>query len=153
MQSTLPRWEQLPKLDLYADQVLSYINPLCEEHNVKPLTKAMINNYVKLGLIPAPNKKRYQRIHIAFLFVIVFLKEGFDISLIKNGIMQETKRLGLKEAYNAFGLTLKQALEYGSQNLLELKESISPLMLHATLTIAHQKQAQALIASQETTHE
>lgn len=153
MQSTLPRWEQLPKLDLYADQVLSYINPLCESHNVKPLTKSMINNYVKLGLIPAPDKKRYQRIHIAFLFVIVFLKEGFDISLIKNGILQETKRLGLKEAYDAFGLALKHALEYVSQDSYVLKESISPLMLHATLTIAHQKQSQALIASQEKTHE
>lgn len=153
MQSTLPRWEQLPKLDLYADQVLSYINPLCEEHNVKPLTKSMINNYVKLGLIPAPTKKRYQRIHIAFLLVIAFLKEGFDISLIKDGILQETKRLGLKEAYNAFGVTLQSALEYVSQESLQLKESISPLLLHATLTIAHQKQSQALIASQKENHE
>src|SRR5690554_830927 len=137
MQSILPSWEQLPKLELYADQVLSYINPLCVEHNVKPLTKSMINNYVKLGLIPAPNKKRYQRIHIAFLLVIVFLKEGFDISLIKDGILQETKRLGLKEAYNAFGVTLAQSLEYVNQNLQQGEESISPLMLHATLTIAH----------------
>ncbi len=153
MQSSLPRWEQLPKLDLYADQVLSYINPLCEQHHVKPLTKAMINNYVKLGLIPAPKRKRYQRLHIAFLFVIAFLKEGFDISLIKNGILQETKRLGLKEAYNAFGQALMHALEHVNHDSLELKDSVSPLMVHATLCIAHQKQAQAIIASQQQTHE
>ncbi len=153
MQLTLPRWEQLPKIDLYADQVLSYINPLCEAHQVKPLTKAMINNYVKLGLIPPPNKKRYERIHIAFLFVIVFLKEGFDISLIKDGILQETKRLGLKEAYDTFGIALHAALKNVEEVNPQFETLISPLMMHATLTIAHQKKAQAIIASQQSSDE
>ena len=146
MQSTLPRWEELPKLELYADQVLMLINPFCEQFHVKPLTKAMINNYVKLGLIPPPQKKRYQRLHIAYLFVITFLKEGFDIALIKDGILKETKRLGLKEAYNGFIEALEGAL-CSSSGYNHTHEGISPIMYHATQCIAHQKQAQAWIVS------
>ncbi|MBS3991289.1 MAG: DUF1836 domain-containing protein [Erysipelothrix sp.] len=146
MNSTLPRWEELPKIDLYVDQVLSLINPYCVSVHVKPLTKAMINNYVKLGLIPPPVKKRYQRLHIAYLFVIVFLKEGFDISLIKQGIITETKRLGLKEAYNAFLEALAYALEE-PKNTKVLHDGISPIMFHATQCIAHQKKAQQWINS------
>lgn len=146
MQSTLPRWEELPKLELYADQVLSLINPLCEQYHVKPLTKAMINNYVKLGLIPPPKKKRYQRLHIAYLFVIAFLKEGFDIALIREGILSETKRLGLKEAYNAFLETLITALD-APEDANSSVNDISPIMFHATQCIAHQKRAQHWISS------
>ena len=146
MNSTLPRWEELPKLDLYVDQVLTLINPYCESVSVKPLTKAMINNYVKLGLIPPPVKKRYQRLHIAYLFVIVFLKEGFDISLIRQGIITETKRLGLKEAYNAFLEALAYALE-APQNTVVYQDGISPIMFHATQCIAHQMKAQQWINS------
>jgi DNA-binding transcriptional MerR regulator len=147
MQSMLPHWEELPKLELYADQVLSLINPLCEIYHVKPLTKAMINNYVKLGLIPPPKKKRYQRLHIAYLFVIAFLKEGFDISLIKEGILKETKRLGLKEGYNAFIDALMHALNEPQDSKL-LDDELSPIMFHATQCIAHQKRAQQWITSQ-----
>jgi DNA-binding transcriptional MerR regulator len=146
MQSKLPHWEELPKLELYADQVLTLINPFCEIYHVKPLTKAMINNYVKLGLIPPPKKKRYQRLHIAYLFVIAFLKEGFDISLIKEGILKETQRLGLKEAYNAFLGALVHALEAPQESIM-INEGISPIMFHATQCIAHQKRAQQWITS------
>jgi len=146
MNSKLPRWEELPRIDLYVDQVLTLINPYCINMHVKPLTKAMINNYVKLGLIPPPVKKRYQRLHIAFLFVIVQLKEGFDISLIRQGIITETKRLGLKEAYNAFLEALANALET-PQNSGEMHEGISPIMFHATQCIAHQKKASQWINS------
>ena len=147
MPSHLPRWEELPKLELYVDQVLSLINPFCYEYNVKPLTKAMINNYVKLGLIPPPKKKRYLRQHIAFLFVITFLKEGFDIALIKEGILKETKRLGLKEGYNCFIEVLQTTLTVPLVTSTSY-EGVSPIMYHATQCLAHQKQVQAWIASQ-----
>jgi len=119
---------------------------LCEQYHVKPLTKAMINNYVKLGLIPPPKKKRYQRLHIAYLFVIAFLKEGFDIALIREGILSETKRLGLKEAYNAFLETLITALDAPEAANSSVND-ISPIMFHATQCIAHQKRAQQWISS------
>ena len=57
----LPRWAELPDLELYMDQVL-----LLAERSLGPdapsdhkgLTASMVNNYVKLGLLPPPVKKK-----------------------------------------------------------------------------------------------
>ena len=57
----LPRWHELPDIELYMDQVITliekYLSPLItlEKHTL--LTSSMVNNYVKHGLIPAPVKK------------------------------------------------------------------------------------------------
>ncbi|HGD2961151.1 TPA: DUF1836 domain-containing protein, partial [Streptococcus agalactiae] len=45
-----PKWEELPELDLYLDQVLLYVNQLINPKTItndKLLTASMINNYVK----------------------------------------------------------------------------------------------------------
>ena len=44
---SLAKWDQLPSLDLYLDQVLLYVNQETAgllSQNEKPLTAAMINN-------------------------------------------------------------------------------------------------------------
>ena len=41
-----------------------YLQNLFDEENDTILTAAMINNYVKLKLIPKAEKKRYNRMHV-----------------------------------------------------------------------------------------
>ena len=89
----LPRWEELPNFDLYLDQVIE---------NDTILTAAMINNYVKLKLIPKAEKKRYNRMHIAYLIAITILKQVLTISEVKQGIEYQAGINGLKEAFNLF---------------------------------------------------
>ena len=64
----LPRWEELPDFDIYMDQVITlierYLNIL-DDGKQQLITSAMVNNYVKLKLIPKPNKKKYNKEHIA----------------------------------------------------------------------------------------
>lgn len=43
----LPRWTDLPDLELYMDQVVSYINQYLNALNLDEITASMINNYVK----------------------------------------------------------------------------------------------------------
>ena len=77
-----PTWEELPELDLYLDQVLLYVNGVNEQafHSTdKPLTAAMVNNYVKHAHIPKPIKKKYNRVQIARLIVLTTLKPVFSI--------------------------------------------------------------------------
>ena len=66
----LPRWEDLPTFDIYMDQLITlvkqYLKDLFDEEDVI-ITSSMINNYVKMELIPKPVKKRYNREHIAYL--------------------------------------------------------------------------------------
>ena len=53
----LDAWDELPEMDLYVDQVVSFINDHLAGINVDPLTKSMVNNYVKKGAIMAPIKR------------------------------------------------------------------------------------------------
>lgn len=80
----LPDWEKLPDLDLYMDQIVTYIsrsvNGVTEKNCI---TDSMINNYVKGKIIPPPNQKKYNSSHIAQIFGIVFLKAILPISDIK----------------------------------------------------------------------
>ena len=61
MGGSLPAWEDFPALPLYMDQVIylmnRYLPPLLPgEPEEQAVTPAMINNYVKLKIIPAPVK-------------------------------------------------------------------------------------------------
>ena len=67
----IPRWKELPNIDLYMDQVLNYIETSLKDYiksDEKFITKTMINNYVKQGIIDPPVNKKYNRLHIAELF-------------------------------------------------------------------------------------
>ena len=85
----LPYWKDLPDIDLYMDQVISlmekYLTYVAGSDS-KTLTPSMINNYVKLDIIPAPNKKKYSREHIAYLLIICSLKQIMPIPRIKEMI-------------------------------------------------------------------
>ena len=71
-------WEQIPDLGLYMDQVITFITriyePLYGDTTKSYLSAPMINNYVKNKLIPRPTGKKYSRLQIAMLIMIVALK-------------------------------------------------------------------------------
>ena len=53
-------FEDLPSIDLYMDQVVSVIEKLLSPYfndTTKLITPSIINNYVKLNIIPPPTKK------------------------------------------------------------------------------------------------
>lgn len=102
----LPRWEELPDMDLYKDQVITLIEKIVGDFmnpDEKILTPWMINNYVKWKMIPPPNrKKQYNRSHLAYLIAITILKQVMEIKDVKSGILYQAKVYGTKGAYNAF---------------------------------------------------
>ena len=71
-------------MGLYMDQMLSLINPHFEENYGESylLTSTMVNNYVKLCVVPSPVKRRYDRSTVARLFVIITLKSIFNVQEI-----------------------------------------------------------------------
>lgn len=106
----LPKWEEIPNIDLYMDQIITYLDDsLCNiikndktDKSDKIITKTMINNYVKQNIIPAPTNKKYQKIHIAELIVICILKEVYCISDIKKLIDLALSTSSVDIAYNKF---------------------------------------------------
>lgn len=78
----IPRWNELPSIDLYIDQIITLIDEslspvLCHQDGF-PLTKSMINNYVKAKLVAAPVNKKYPRISVAMVIVICLLKNCYS---------------------------------------------------------------------------
>lgn len=120
----LPRWNELPELALYLDQVLEYVNKTLsvvfmrhDEDTDKVLTSSMINNYVKNQIMPPPIKKKYGRDHIAFIITITILKQVASLNDVSQGIKHLTKVLGKVEAFNEFITFLENALKSFTQEL------------------------------------
>lgn len=81
-----PAWEELPGIPLYMDQVILYLGEsleLFQREGSSLLTSSMINNYVKTGLIPHPDKKKYTKEHLAGLMAVCMLKQVLPIQDIK----------------------------------------------------------------------
>ena len=48
-------WEAFPDLGLYMDQIISYMpRQLIHYNEEEALTSAMVNNYIKDGMLPGP---------------------------------------------------------------------------------------------------
>lgn len=100
----LPAWEQIPDLGLYMEQVvaflrqcLDYLPPELKDEEF--ITAAAINNYVRTKIMPEPIKKRYYRIHLAYLLVICTLKQGLSIALIRRLLPLGLSEQELREFY------------------------------------------------------
>ena len=119
----MPSWEELPDLELYMDQVLTlvdkYLSPVIQTEKHPILTAAMVNNYVKLHIIPAPTKKKYNRTHLAFLLAITSLKQVLTIPEIRTGILFQGKQVGIRKAYDLFCREQEEAIHFIKQQINE----------------------------------
>ena len=74
----------VPDLELYMDQVLSFMNKnlakTLRDKDDKTLTKTMINNYAKNKIFPSPVKKRYTKDHMLTLMLIYYFKNILSIN-------------------------------------------------------------------------
>ncbi len=79
----LPRWDELPDIELYMDQVITLMGKYLawlSPQNEPILTSSMINNYVKIGIIPPPVKKKYSRAQLFRLIIICVMKRVLPIN-------------------------------------------------------------------------
>ena len=102
----LPTWEQIPTLGLYMDQVLTLLSRYLpflpkKEKEEQIITTSAINNYVRMKLMPAPEKKKYNRIHIAYLIMICALKQSLTMSeiqkILPNGLAEDEVKITYEE--------------------------------------------------------
>ncbi len=76
--------EDIPNIDLYMDQVTTFMEQQLNKSRRYPddkiMTKTMINNYAKNKLIPPPAGKKYTKQHILLLAFIYYFKNLLSIS-------------------------------------------------------------------------
>lgn len=103
----LPAWDAIPDIGLYMDQVISllrrYLNFIPEElPSERPITSTTINNYVRLKIMPAPEKRKYYRVHVAYLIMIFTLKQSISISGVQELLPADLPKESVHRFYDRF---------------------------------------------------
>lgn len=123
---------ELPGINLYMDQVISLLGEKLEfyqrDEGSKLLTSSMINNYVKSEVIPHPEKKKYNKDHLASLIVVCLLKQVISIPDIKTLLSGCSDMEGF---YSKFEQTQTQAINEVSAQLRFAAENGDDLRLIA----------------------
>ena len=135
------REEEIPAIDLYLDQILSLISEKNAEstscYQGRSLTKTMVNNYSKDGLISPIEGKKYSKAHIVEMLLVYGMKSSLSIDEIKRtltGVREECgfSRADLVEAYRRY-LALKE------QNRQRVGETVGQMLDDAKLSVDNEQ--------------
>lgn len=122
--------EEIPKIDLYIDQVIQLFDTGFSEMKRNPedkiLTKTMINNYAKGKLFYPVTNKKYSRNHVMLISLIYQMKSALSINDVKAvlaGINEKAaqKEIDLSAFYESY-------LKIQQSNDEHFKESLSEQM-------------------------
>ena len=105
-------WNELPDIALYMDQVISYLPRQRIHFNDKEnMTSAMVNNYIKDGLLPRADGKRYSRTHLGYLTAIGALKQVLSVKEMATLIQDGEEGVDVTRLYEVFREDLDGALK------------------------------------------
>ena len=82
-QNTTISADAIPSIDLYMDQIITLTEGALVNPHERPLTKTMVNNYSKDGLIKPVKGKKYSKEQILQMLLIYNLKQTLAIADIK----------------------------------------------------------------------
>ncbi len=116
-----PTYDKLPEIDLYMDQVLTYIKkhlPPFKESDKDILTASMINNYVKDNVIKNPVDKKYDKEAIASLIMVANLKRVLPIQDIKTILSSPND---IEKLYSVY----QKNLDAVNQSMLNMEKALT----------------------------
>jgi len=117
-------WEDLPDIELYMDQLLTYMQR--QQVISRPedaLTSSMVNNYIKDGLIDKPRSKRYSRDHLANLTAICILKQVLSVKDVSFLLNQETRDREISLFYKKYNEILDESMNRISEDLTDISDA------------------------------
>ena len=111
-------WKDLPDIALYMDQVISYMpRQLIHFDEEEQLTSAMVNNYIKDGLVPRAEGKRYGPVHLGYLTAVCAMKRVLPVKDIRVLFQATNGSLTPEESYEYFTRVLDGALTETARRL------------------------------------
>lgn len=130
-------WEGLPDISLYMDQVVSYLSrQLIGFGRGDTLTSAMVNNYIKDGLVPRAQGKRYGKEHLAYLTLVAAVKQVLSVRDMKALLSAVDEPLEPQHIYQTFQDGLDGALKETLAHMEEFpdrEENLPALALRLAL--------------------
>ena len=113
----LPAWKDIPDIGLYMEQIiilmkgyLDYLPPELKDEQI--ITAATVNNYVRTKIMPEPIKKKYYRIHIAYLIMICTLKQSMPIAMLQKIIPMNLEGDQVRAIYDKYSARHAITVEY-----------------------------------------
>ncbi|MCD7843134.1 MAG: DUF1836 domain-containing protein [Clostridiales bacterium] len=153
-EAKLPRYSQLPTLELYKDQLVELTNGYLAPFFLgeTAVTDTMVNNYVKLKVIAPPVKKRYRREQLAQLILTCLLKKVLSIAEVRQLLAVQSRDGSIEAGYDAFCQQVEQAVRAvsGSTDLRQPMEmgsvSQEALLNHAICSFVHKLYFEMILA-------
>ncbi len=122
-------YEKLPDIDLYMDQVVTFLDRQLQLFAYssldKQITPSMINNYVKGDVISAPISKKYNREHLALIEQVCTLKQVLSIAEVKQILDSSYKNSVRSETFNNFKNQVKELNNVAANETFKELEGIS----------------------------
>lgn len=143
-------WERLPELELYMDQVITLMNKELEPFAVsgeRLLTPSMINNYVKDGVLPRPNQKKYSKEHLSRLLMICLLKSVLSLPQINDTLRGLTATQPIDMLYQDFADAQSIALREVAERIEALSEPSEETMYQLAIGLALEANARRIAAA------
>ncbi len=138
-----PRWNELPDIELYMDQVVSLIDKhtavFAENEEEKIITRTMINNYVKQKKIAPPKNKKYTRNHLAYFLVVGLLKKFMSLSEIAQGILIIRSQHNIERAYDLFCEGFENSIKsvFTKKEIIPMQELSPDIALIQAVTMSY----------------
>ncbi|AQW20612.1 hypothetical protein PL11_001135 [Lentilactobacillus curieae] len=136
---TLPHYQALPTIGLYMDQVLGMVEQYTSSFVDQPITKSMVNSYVKKGVIEKPTGKKYSQTQLAEIILIVLYKPIFSLPAISKVLSQARSANEVSQIFDIvvdhFNAQLRKVTEQSPQNEDLLAQSAE--LLASRLVIEH----------------
>lgn len=156
----LPAWESIPDFGVYMDQVVTLLEQYLAalpEGSDKAVSASAINNYVRLKIMPAPVKRKYYRIHLAYLLMILPMKQSIPIADIPKILPADAGEDAVRAAYEDYRAQFRKTAQFFasqvSRELLSPEEGqggMNRLALESVLISSFARMlAEQLISTQE----
>ena len=118
--------DQIPDLDLYIDQNIMLIEKYVGQQpdGQQPLTRTMIHNYSKAGLISPVKGKKYSKEHVMEMVAVYSLKNTLSIEQIKRVLcaLDDSPKELLSEKYQEYvseRMTQREAAREAAENMMD----------------------------------
>jgi hypothetical protein len=144
------QWDRLPELELYMDQVITLMNKELAPFSTngeRLLSPSMINNYVKDGVLPRPEQKKYSRDHLAMLLMICMLKSVLLLPEIDTTLHGLTKGRSIGEVYPDFAKLQAASIDEITKRINETTERDEESLYRLAMNLALEANARRIAAA------
>ncbi|GKS80829.1 hypothetical protein LPAF129_05140 [Ligilactobacillus pabuli] len=153
----LPNWDDFPDLEIYMDQLVNLGNRYLADLTTNLITPAMVNSYVKKGLISRPVKKKYQQQHLAELLMISLFKTVYSLDVVNQLLLLIFDENNAQAAYEQFAALFNAELaliitRQSSDKILPAENKLTKVERFSIRAVIYQLLGQQEIQKQVETH-